>query len=195
MKDLKEVIAYNITNLRKSKKMTQLEFSTELNYSDKAISKWERAESLPDIVVLKQISGLFGVTVDYLLVEHNDNESLVVKEAKKKKTEINKLSLTLLSITPVWIIATLIFIVVSIFLHINVWFVFYIAVPITILLLLIFNSIWGNRRNNYFIISCLLWSILAVIYIICIDYNILQIFVLGIPSQIAILLWAKLKKK
>ena len=195
MKDLKEVIAYNITNLRKSKKMTQLEFSKELNYSDKAISKWERAESLPDIVVLKQISGLFGVTVDYLLVEHNDNESLVVKEAKKKKTEINKLSLTLLSITPVWIIATLIFIVVSIFLHINVWFVFYIAVPITILLLLIFNSIWGNRRNNYFIISCLLWSILAVIYIICIDYNILQIFVLGIPSQIAILLWAKLKKK
>lgn len=195
MKDLKEIIAYNITNLRKSKKMTQLEFSKEINYSDKAISKWERAESLPDIVVLKQISDLFGVTVDYLLVEHNDNEGLVLKEAKKKKTEINKLSLTLLSITPVWIIATLIFIVVSIFLHINVWYVFYIAVPITILLLLIFNSIWGNRRNNYFIISCLLWSILAVIYIICIDYNVLQIFVLGIPSQIAILLWAKLKKK
>lgn len=195
MNDLKEIIAYNITNLRKSKKMTQLEFSKELNYSDKTISKWERAESLPDIIVLKQISDFFGVAVDYLLVEHNDNESLVVRESKKKKAEINKLSLTLLSITPVWIIATLIFIVVSIFLHINVWFVFYIAIPITILLFLIFNSIWGNRRNNYFIISCLLWSILAVIYIICIDYNVLQIFVLGIPSQIAILLWAKLKKK
>ena len=195
MNDLKEIIAYNITNLRKSKKMTQLEFSKELNYSDKTISKWERAESLPDIIVLKQISDFFGVAVDYLLVEHNDNESLVVRESKKKKAEINKLSLTLLSITPVWIIATLIFIVVSIFLHINAWFVFYIAIPITILLFLIFNSIWGNRRNNYFIISCLLWSILAVIYIICIDYNVLQIFVLGIPSQIAILLWAKLKKK
>ena len=195
MNDLKEIIAYNITSLRKSKKMTQLEFSKELNYSDKTISKWERAESLPDIIVLKQISDFFGVAVDYLLVEHNDNESLVVRESKKKKAEINKLSLTLLSITPVWIIATLIFIVVSIFLHIIVWFVFYIAIPITILLFLIFNSIWGNRRNNYFIISCLLWSILAVIYIICIDYNVLQIFVLGIPSQIAILLWAKLKKK
>lgn len=195
MNDLKEIIAYNITSLRKSKKMTQLEFSKELNYSDKTISKWERAESLPDIIVLKQISDFFGVAVDYLLVKHNDNESLVVRESKKKKAEINKLSLTLLSITPVWIIATLIFIVVSIFLHINVWFVFYIAIPITILLFLIFNSIWGNRRNNYFIISCLLWSILAVIYIICIDYNVLQIFVLGIPSQIAILLWAKLKKK
>lgn len=195
MRDLKEIISENITNLRKSKKLTQLEFSKELNYSDKAISKWERAESLPDIVVLKQISDFFGVTVDYLLSEHNENESLIIKETKKEKAEINKLSLTLLSITPVWIIATLIFIVISIFLHINVWFVFYIAVPITILLLLIFNSIWGNRRNNYFIISCLLWSILTVIYVICMDYNIFQIFILGIPSQIAILLWAKLKKR
>lgn len=195
MKDLKEIISENITKLRKSKKLTQLEFSKELNYSDKAISKWERAESLPDIVVLKQISDFFGVTVDYLLSEHNESESLIIKETKKEKAEINKLSLTLLSITPVWIIATLIFIVISIFLHINVWFVFYIAVPITILLLLIFNSIWGNRRNNYFIISCLLWSILTVIYVICMDYNIFQIFILGIPSQIAILLWAKLKKR
>ena len=73
MKDLKEIIAYNITNLRKSKKMTQLEFSKEINYSDKAISKWERAESLPDIVVLKQISDLFGVTVDYLLDNNKTN--------------------------------------------------------------------------------------------------------------------------
>ena len=51
MKDLKEIIAYNITNLRKSKKMTQLEFSKEINYSDKAISKWERGLSFPDITM------------------------------------------------------------------------------------------------------------------------------------------------
>ncbi|MEI3434697.1 MAG: helix-turn-helix transcriptional regulator [Clostridia bacterium] len=60
MNDLKRIIANNITNLRKSKNLTQLEFAKELNYSDKAISKWERAESIPDVVVLKQIADFFG---------------------------------------------------------------------------------------------------------------------------------------
>jgi transcriptional regulator with XRE-family HTH domain len=195
MKDLKEIIASNITMLRKSKKMTQLELSKELNYSDKAISKWERAESIPDIIVLKQISDFFGVTVDYLLCEHNEGESLIVKETKAKKAEINKFSLTLLSVSPVWIIATIIFTVIAIFLNKYIWYVFFISVPITILLFLIFNSIWGNKRFNYFIISCFIWSILLVLYIAFINYNIWQIFILGIPAQITIFLWARLKVK
>ena len=64
MNNLKEIIANNITNLRKEKKLTQLEFASELHYSDKTISKWERAESIPDVVVLKQVADFFGVTVD-----------------------------------------------------------------------------------------------------------------------------------
>lgn len=59
MKDLKQVISSNITKLRKGKKLTQLELASALNYSDKAISKWERAESIPDIIVLKQLSDFF----------------------------------------------------------------------------------------------------------------------------------------
>ena len=74
MNDLKQIIANNITTLRKVKNLTQLEFANELNYSDKAISKWERAESIPDVIVLKQIADLFGVTVDYLLKEHSADE-------------------------------------------------------------------------------------------------------------------------
>ena len=61
MNNLKEIIANNITNLRKEKKLTQLEFASELHYSDKTISKWERAESIPDVVVLKQVADFFGL--------------------------------------------------------------------------------------------------------------------------------------
>ena len=87
MDDLKKTIANNIAFLRKSKKMTQLEFSNELHYSDKAVSKWERAESTPDIVVLKQISDFFGVSVDYLLTEHHKSEtSLINTNFKSKRT-------------------------------------------------------------------------------------------------------------
>ena len=64
---LKSVIAANIADLRKKQGMTQQDLAERLNYTDKAISKWERGESLPDVLILKQIADMFGVTVDYLL--------------------------------------------------------------------------------------------------------------------------------
>lgn len=171
MNDLKRIIANNITNLRKSKNLTQLEFAKELNYSDKAISKWERAESIPDVVVLKQIADFFGVTIDYLLNEHLENEKLIVIENKIKSSSLNKVSLSLLSACPIWIISTIVFSLVSIFKGIYVWYVFYISVPLTILMFLIFNSLWGNKRNNYIIVSFFVWSILACIYLCLIKFN------------------------
>ena len=191
--DLKQIIANNIIKLRKENKLTQAEFAKKINYSDKAVSKWERAESVPDITVLKQISDLFNVSIDYLVSEHSKNEKIkVVKENKKSK--INKISLTLLSICPIWGIATLIFTLILILAHKYIWFVFYICVPLTVLMVLIFNSIWGKKRLNYLIVSIFVWSILLCIYLCLIKHNIWQIFILGIPSQIAIVLWSTLKK-
>ena len=191
MDDLKQIIANNIIKLRKEKNLTQIEFAQKLNYSDKAVSKWERAESIPDIIILKQISDLFGVNVDYLLKEHSENEKSMIKEKKQK---INKISLTLLATSPIWIVATLIFTFILIFTNKYIYYVFYISIPLSILIFLIFNSIWGNRRRNYFIVSCLVWSILLCIYLSFIKLNIWEIFLLGIPAQITIILWANLKK-
>lgn len=193
MDNLKQTIANNIIKLRKEKKLTQAEFANKINYSDKAVSKWERAESVPDIIVLKQIADLFGTTVDYLLNEHTENEKLIVVE-NKKKSRINKIPLTMLATTPVWGIATLIFTLILIFSNKCVWFVFYMCVPLTILIVLIFNSIWGKKRINYLIVSLFVWSILLCIYFCLFKYNIWQIFILGIPAQIAIFLWSRLKK-
>ena len=67
MKDLRSIIAKNIQTLRIENKLTQLELAGILNYSDKAISKWERAEAIPDVTVLKRIADYFGVSVDFLL--------------------------------------------------------------------------------------------------------------------------------
>ena len=195
MNDLKQIIANNITTLRKVKNLTQLEFANELNYSDKAISKWERAESIPDVVVLKQIADLFGVTVDYLLKEHSADENLIVIKNKTSSNGLNKIPLSLLSASPIWIIATIIFTLISIFTGKYVWYVFYISVPLTILMFIIFNTLWGNRRNNYIIVSFFVWSILACIYLCLIKFNLWQLFILGIPAQLAIILWSSLKFK
>ena len=63
MEDLKDIISKNIIKFRKLSGLTQGELAEKLNYSDKAVSKWERSESLPDIVVLKQIADVFEVSV------------------------------------------------------------------------------------------------------------------------------------
>lgn len=194
MNDLKQIIASNISKLRKQKKLTQLEFAKALNYSDKAISKWERAESIPDIIILKQIADLFGVTVDYIINEHTDNEKILVIE-EKKKSKINKISLTLLATCPIWIIATIVFTFVLMFADIYLWQSFVVGIPFSLLIFLIFNSIWGNRRNNYFIVSCFVWSILLCFYLCFIKFNVWQLFILGIPAQISIILWSTLKKR
>lgn len=68
---MKQIISLNLSELRRERGMTQLELAEKLNYSDKAVSKWERGESIPDILVLKSIADLFGVTVDYLISEEH----------------------------------------------------------------------------------------------------------------------------
>lgn len=124
MNDLKQTIANNITELRKASQLTQLELAERLNYSDKAISKWERAESIPDVVVLKQIADIFGVTVDYLLQEeHNEHAVERVSEKVFKTKKRNRLIVTLLANSLVWLIATMVFVYLGIYtekIH-NLW--------------------------------------------------------------------------
>lgn len=195
MDDLKNIIANNLIALRKNKNLTQAEFAEKINYSDKAISKWERAESLPDITVLKQVADFFGVTVDYLLKEHSNEEPIPITDKKHKKFYINKFPLTLLAASPVWIISTLLFVLISMFVHKSIWFVFYISVPVTLLVFIIFNTIYGNQRKNYILVSLFVWSILLCFYLSFIKYSLWQLFILGIPAQIIIILWSKLRTK
>ena len=88
MDDLKVIISENITQLRKEHGLTQADLAEKLNYSDKAVSKWERAESLPDITVLKAMADLFNVKVDYLLTAEHEQEGqreTIIGEKIKKK--------------------------------------------------------------------------------------------------------------
>lgn len=88
--DIKIVIAKNIADLRLANGMTQLELAERINYSDKAVSKWERAESMPDIAVLTEIADLFQVSLDDLVrLKKPIEKASVSPEASepKKKTQ------------------------------------------------------------------------------------------------------------
>jgi transcriptional regulator with XRE-family HTH domain len=189
MEDVKQTIADNITELRKGMHLTQAELADKMGYTDKAISKWERAESIPDVVTLKEFAELSGVTLDYLVAkEHAENRATLSKQARG-----NRVVISLLAAAAVWLIATVLFVYLQILGVADVWKVFVGAVPITMIVLLVFNSIWGNTKLNYVIISVLVWSALAFTYLMLMQYNLFLIFLIGIPIQVMVILWSKIK--
>jgi len=195
MADLKPIIAKNISRLRTARGMTQIDLAEKLNYSDKAVSKWERAESVPDISVLKDIADMFEVSLDYL-VNDNDSEPAAIPDTDKIKKN-NHGFITGLSILLVWLVATLVFVILKISapsLKLS-WLSFVIAVPVTMIVWLTFNSIWFNRKRNFLIISLLMWSLLALLFLTLPIQNTWLVFVLGVPGQIIIILWSQIKNK
>lgn len=202
---LKSIIAANIADLRKKSGMTQQDLAAKLNYTDKAISKWERGESIPDVIVLKQIADMFHVTVDYLLSDVHEaaEETAAISQEidvfKKRQSLRTRGFVTGMSVLLVWIAALVLFIVfdtASLDYRSN-WVVFACAVPASFIVWLIMNSIWFNRRRNYLIISLLMWSVLVLIYIPILLFagrNLWLIFSLGIPGQAIIIMWSRLKQ-
>lgn len=196
MEEIKEIVAKNITELRVMNNMTQRELAEELNYSDKTISKWERAESMPDVAVLLEIANFFGVTLDYMVKPDNTEEAVEV--SRNKETKYNRRAISNISQSLVWFVALFAFIITSLIAR-NAnfqWLYFVYALPIVTIVRLVFNSIWFNPRHNYLIISVLMWSVLAAIHITFwfFGIDITLIYLLGIAGEIIIVLWSFIKK-
>lgn len=192
MDDLKSIIAKNITELRTKNNLTQLQLAEKLNYSDKSISKWERAESLPDVVMLDNIAKLFNVNITYLFEENHEEVPKLKLDNKKRLYSC----ITGISIILVYFIAMATFIILNIVGLKNIWLVFIYALPVSSIVWLVLNSIWLNKRFNYFIVSCLAWTLILTLYLtlLCYNINIWLLFTLGLPSQLIICLWAHFKK-
>lgn len=196
MKELREIIGQNLTELRKQKGYTQISLAEKLNYSDKAISKWEKGTSLPSIDVLLDLANLYGVTLDYLVKEGDSKEKKLLKNDNVKRR--NHILITLLSSILVWIVATTLYV----FTYIptkepSLWTIFLWAVPVNAIVLIVFNGIWGKRKFLAIPVLLLIWSLLASIHLqvlmVLPELNLWLIYLLGIPLSIATLLWVKLK--
>ena len=198
MTDVKSVIAKNITELRTSGGMTQIELADKLHYSDKAVSKWERGESVPEINTLVAIADLFGVPLDWIVRdEHTKAEITETDPTLNTKKRSNRILITGLSILLVWLVATAVYVLIDIIsssIHTH-WIAFIFAVPGSMIVWLIFNSIWFNRRRNFLIVSLLVWSLLCSLHFTFLAFglNIWQLYIIGIPSQLIIFVWSRLQ--
>ena len=62
-KSIDDIIADNLTELRISKKLKQSELAEQIGYSDKTVSRWENASTVPDIATPARLAEFYGITV------------------------------------------------------------------------------------------------------------------------------------
>ena len=200
---LKLQIGSNIASYRKRSGLTQAGLAEKLNYSDKAVSKWERGESIPDVLTLMQLAEQFDITVNDLLVDPNElpgnpgtlEKAMTQVSEKALKRKANKNIILGLSSVLVWFVALLIYVVVSSFDLPYSWLAFFYAVPANCIVLLSLRSAWHDFRWNRALISGIVWGALASIHmtlLTLLDFNMWKIYLLGILGQIAILLWFRM---
>lgn len=200
---LKKQIGINISTFRKRIGLTQMALAERLSYSDKAVSKWERGESAPDVLTLIELSKQFGVTVNDLLADPNELPADIgkVEQAmgraveKHLKRKANKNVILMLSSILVWFVALFVFVVLSSFDIPKTWIAFFYAIPANAIVALSLRSAWHDFRWNQGLITAIVWGSLLSIHatlLVFWNINMWKLYLLGIPGQLAIFLWFRL---
>ena len=183
----KAVIAQNLAEFRKQAGLTQQQLASFLNYSDKAVSKWERAEGLPDVLVLKTLADLYGVTVNDFLVPHGK----VVVKPSSKSVITRRWLVALLSAGLVYLVAT-VTTVVALFFNDSMpvaKYAFLVALPVSLIVLLVFACLWCKTWEKCVVVSLLTWSLCLLIDVVLTLENSWLIYTVGASLQLLIVLW------
>ena len=190
---LKTQIGSNIAACRKQCGLTQAELAQKLNYSDKAVSKWERGESVPDVMTLAQLAEILGVTLNTLL--GNTEQTPAPVEPAKPRRRVNKRVIQMLVSILVWFVALLVYVVLSSMDIPKSWIGFVYALPANAITLLCLRSAWRMYGKNMLLISGIVWGVLISFYVSMLVFaglNLWRLFLLGIAGQLAVILWFRL---
>ena len=180
LNELKLISASNIISLRSKAGMTQAELGSKLNYSDKSVSKWERGEAIPDAFVLKQMAEIFGVTVDYLLSSHDAWEPPAEPEKEAPQHSANHI--IAVSVLGVWTMALTVF-VVCWMMDIICWQIFFIALSLSLLTLLVLQAVFKRIKTLPFLIAAFVVSLFVLFYVLMLPIGKLwQIFLIAVPA-------------
>lgn len=193
MENVKEIIAANLISLRKSNKMTQSALAEKLNYSDKAISRWEHAETLPDIETLCRICELYGVSFEYLLQKEPKDVPVIEKQSSNRGRRV---IICLLAVCTVWLTATILFALTKTLVDKILWQIFVWSVPASTITIAICNKLWWKSKVCTSITASFTnWTIILALYLNLLSHNPWSLFIVGIPIQAIIMLTITIPEK
>lgn len=181
--EMRKQIASNLAYYRKMNKLTQLDVAEALSYSDKSVSKWERGEGTPDVINLKRIADLYHVSLNDLISPN-----------QKKHPPLamwNKVLLTCLACGLVVLIATLIFVILSILPgeYPMAYMSFIYAIPISSIIVIVLSSCWHKRIVCSVAVSTLVWTAGLSVYLSAPLEKMWLIFILCGVMQVLVIIW------
>lgn len=178
MDNVRETVAKNIVTLRKQNNLTQIELAQKINFSDKAISRWENGEVLPDLETIKKLSEVFNVPVSLIIEE----QEVVEKPKGISITKRDVLSQIFL-VCEIWVILGVIYAYFDITKSVSYWKIFLWGVPTTALFLIIQNRKKKNKIMYFVYGTLFVWSFITCLFIQMLSARPWYFFLLGVPIQ------------
>lgn len=179
MENVKKIVSQNLIRLRKESGLTQAELAKLINYSDKAISRWETGEVVPDLETIYALSGIFGVPVSDITEDHSEDGA-----SAKKATPIGQKILSqLFLVCEIWFIICAVFVYFKISREMNIWQIFVWGVPTTALVLWFFNRKEPTNVLLFIYATIFIWTLITCVYLRLVESNPWYMFFLGLPLQ------------
>ena len=178
MENLREIVSKNIINLRKENNLTQVELAKKINYSDKAISRWEKGEVLPDLETIQTLSEIFNVPMSEILEKKED-----FKKSKLSTPTKQEVLSQIFIICEIWTILSVIYAYLNISKGENIWQIFMWGIPATALILLVLNRKRKDNILSFVYGTIFVWSTITCLFLHMLNSCPWYIFVLGVPIQ------------
>ena len=184
---VKKIIAENIVRYRRECNLTQAELAEKIHYSDKSVSKWERADGVPDIFVLVMLAELFGVTVNDLLTEKH-------RKSHRAAPKLKRSIITLMSAGLVWLVAAVVFFAFKVaFPDLpRIWLAFIYAIPAMFIVTLV-SALWHPPIFSYLSVCGIVWGVALSVDISLNVPNVSLIYIIAAVLQVLIALWWLMK--
>lgn len=178
---LRKTVGKNIALYRKSHKDTQAALGQKLNYTDKAVSKWERGESLPDVYVLSRIAALYGVSVGVLIGE---------SRPELQDSPHLHLYVWLLSMALAFFIGTVLIVAFEIAnVAFNSWLFLLYAAALSALLSVIFTTLWWGLWRQLAAWSSFIWLIGLTVLLTVPGVAAAKGLMICVAVQLIVLVW------
>ncbi len=222
--NIKETVKANLIRLRREHKLTQLELSEKINYSDKAVSRWETGEVTPDVETLAHLAALYDIPITAFFLSPGERLSKKEKKAQRRAekrykkeqkgqakgstsaatatprkpkdpTRARRAALLTFSLCFLWTLALSLFFILHTSGLTGAWCSFIWAVPATFVCLIVYFGIRRHRVTSRVLLSLFVWTALVATYLQTAIWALFPLLFLGIPLQAMILLFPFLRKK
>ena len=179
MEDVKFIVSQNLIRLRKESGLTQAEVAKLINYSDKAISRWETGEVVPDLETIYALSEVFGTPVSAITEAHTEEE--LARESGR--TLSRRILSQLFLVCEIWFIVCAVYVYFNLTRNMNLWLLFIWGVPATALALWFYNRREQSGVLLFILATVFVWTFITCVYLHLLAANPWYLYFIGLPLQ------------